>query len=78
MYHIATHNIGLGSYNDDFNRLMKDLLMKDHFVKGFYTYYILNAVLYLWCLLFKSTIPNWYITLIQDTLKGALDVASSM
>ena len=25
-------------YNDDdFNRLMKDLLMKDHFVKGFYT-----------------------------------------
>ena len=34
MYHIATHNIGLGSYNDDFNRLMKDLLMKDHFVKG--------------------------------------------
>ena len=40
MYHIASHNIGLGSYNDDFNRLMKDLLMKDllmkdHFVKGF-------------------------------------------
>ena len=35
MYHIATHNIGLGSYNDDFNRLMKDLLMKDHFGKGF-------------------------------------------
>ena len=34
MYHIATHNIGLRSYNDDFNRLMKDLLMKDHFVKG--------------------------------------------
>ena len=32
MYHIATHNIGLGSYNDDFNHLMKD-----HFVKGFYT-----------------------------------------
>ena len=23
--------------NDDFNHLMKDLLMKDHFVKGFYT-----------------------------------------
>ena len=39
MYHIATHNIGLGSYNDDFNRLMKDLLMKDHFVKGFYCCY---------------------------------------
>ena len=37
MYHIATHNIGLGSYNDDFNRLMKDLLMKDHFVKVFFT-----------------------------------------
>ena len=36
MYHIATHNIGLGSYNDDFNHLMKDLLMKGHFVKGFY------------------------------------------
>ena len=32
MCHIATHNIGLGSYDDDFNRLMKDLLMK-----GFYT-----------------------------------------
>ena len=36
MYHIATHNIGLGSYNDDFNCFMKDLLMKDHFVKGFF------------------------------------------
>ena len=36
MHHTATHNIGLGSYNDDFNRLMKDLLMMDHFVKGFY------------------------------------------
>ena len=35
MYHIATHNIGLGSSNDDFNHLMKDLLMKDNFVKGF-------------------------------------------
>ena len=32
MYHIATHNIGLGSYDDDFNHLIKD-----HFVKGFYT-----------------------------------------
>ena len=37
MYHIATHNIDLGSCNDDFNRLMKDLLrkdllMKDHFI----------------------------------------------
>ena len=36
MHHTATHNIGLGSYNDDFNRVMKDLLMMDHFVKGFY------------------------------------------
>ena len=35
MHHTATHNIGLGSYNDDFNRLMKDLLMMDHFGKGF-------------------------------------------
>ena len=34
MYHIATHNIGLGSHNDDFKHLMKDLLMMDHFVKG--------------------------------------------
>ena len=33
MHHPATHNIGLGSYNDDFNRLMKD-----HFVKGFILY----------------------------------------
>ena len=24
------------SYDDDFNRLMKGLLIKDHFVKGFY------------------------------------------
>ena len=39
MHHITTHNIGLGSYNDDFNRLMKDLLMKDHSVKAFYTCY---------------------------------------
>ena len=37
MHHIATHNIGLGSYNYDFNCLMKDLLMKDDFVKAFYT-----------------------------------------
>ena len=37
MHHIATHNIGLGSYDDDFNRLIKDLLMKDLSVKGFYT-----------------------------------------
>ena len=36
MHHTATHNIGLGSYNDDFNHLMKDLLMMDQFVKGFY------------------------------------------
>ena len=36
MYHIATHNVGLGSYYDDFNRLMKDLLMKNHFVEGFH------------------------------------------
>ena len=34
MYHIATHNIGLRSYYDDFNRLMKD-----HFVKGIFTKY---------------------------------------
>ena len=34
MYHIATHNIALGSYNDVFNHLIKDLLMKDHLVKG--------------------------------------------
>ena len=36
MYPIATHNIGLGPYIDDFSCLMKDLLMKGHFVKGFY------------------------------------------
>ena len=32
MYHIATNNIGLGSYDDDFNHIMQD-----HFVKRFYT-----------------------------------------
>ena len=32
MHDIATHNIGMGPFNDDFNGLMKD-----HFVKGFYT-----------------------------------------
>ena len=37
MYHISSLNLGLGSYNDDFNCLLKDLLMKDHFVEGFYT-----------------------------------------
>ena len=41
MYHTAPQNIGLGSFNDDFNHLMKDLfmtdlLMKDHFKKGFF------------------------------------------
>ena len=46
MYHIATHNKGLGSYNDDFNRLVKDLFnegpLKLHFMIATYTQVLTN------------------------------------